>query len=234
VLKAVIFDMDGVIIDSEPVHKKAERATLSPHGILLSDEELNSYMGTEARVLISNYIGKYSLKAAFEDLYASYQKNLIALFENEVEPVPATLRLIGELQKSGTPLAVGSSSVRRLVELVLDKLEIRRAFAAVVTGEDAPRSKPHPDIFIETARRLGRDPADCLVIEDSTNGVRAAKAAGMPCLGFRNPSSGGQDLSEADWTVDSMETVTADQLKQWAAGTSRVRDARPKPDWSTS
>ena len=215
-LKAVIFDMDGVIVDSEPLHKKTERVTLSPYGISLSDEELNSYMGTEARVLLANYIGKYALPIAFADLYSTYRKNLIRIFEDEIEPVPATLRLIRALETSGMALAVGSSSHRDLVELVLRKLAIAGAFSVVVTGEDAPRSKPHPDIFLETVRRLGVEPGACLVIEDSSNGVRAAKSAGIRCLGYRNPSSAGQDLGEADWVVDSMEEVTEFKLRKWA------------------
>jgi HAD superfamily hydrolase (TIGR01509 family) len=216
VFQAVIFDMDGVIVDSEPLHKETERVTLSPYGISLSDEELNSYMGTEARVLLANYIERYSLPVPFADLYAVYRKNLIRIFRESVEPIPATLRLIRSLKASGVRLAVGSSSHRDLVELVLEKLGIADAFCAVVTGEDAPRSKPYPDIFIETVRRLGVASGACLVIEDSANGVRAAKAAGLRCLGFRNPTSGGQDLKEADWIVDSMEAVDESILKKWA------------------
>jgi HAD superfamily hydrolase (TIGR01509 family) len=221
-LQAVIFDMDGEIVDSEPLHKKTERVTLSPYGISPSDEELNSYMGTEARVLLSNYIEKYALPVAFADLYAAYRGNLIRIFEDEIEPIPATLRLIRGLEASGTAMAVGSSSHRALVELVLRKLEIGGAFSAVVTGEDAPRSKPHPDIFLEAARRLGVEPGACLVIEDSSNGVRAAKAAGIRCLGYRNPSSAGQDLGGADWIVDSMEGVTESTLRKWAEGAAHA------------
>jgi len=215
-LKAVIFDMDGVIIDSEPLHKKAERVTLSPYGISLSDEELNSYMGTEARVLLANYIDRYSLPVPFAELYTAYRRNLIRIFEESVEPIPASLRLIRELRASEIRLAVGSSSHRDLVELVLRKLGVADAFSVVVTGEDAARSKPHPDIFIETVRRLGVEAGACLVIEDSANGVRAAKAAGIRCLGFRNPTSAGQDLGEADWIVDSMEAVGVADLRKWA------------------
>jgi HAD superfamily hydrolase (TIGR01509 family) len=215
-LKAVIFDMDGVIIDSEPLHKKTERVTLSPYGISLSDEELNSYMGTEAKVLLANYIDKYSLPVAFAELYSVYRRNLIRIFDESVEPIPATLRLIRALKSSGIGLAVGSSSHRELVELVLRKLDVTDAFSVVVTGEDAKRSKPHPDIFIEAVRRLGVGAEACLVIEDSANGVRAAKAAGIRCLGFRNPTSAGQDLREADWVVDSMEAVNVRNLRKWA------------------
>ncbi len=208
--------MDGVIIDSEPLHKEAERVTLSPYGISLSDEELNSYMGTEARVLLANYIDRFSLPVPFAELYSMYRRNLLRIFEERVEPIPATIRLIRDLAASGIRLAVGSSSHRDLVELVLRKLGITDAFSVVVTGEDASRSKPHPDIFIETVRRLGVRPGACLVIEDSANGVRAAKAAGIRCLGFRNPTSAGQDLGEADWIVDSMEAVDVSRLRNWA------------------
>jgi HAD superfamily hydrolase (TIGR01509 family) len=208
--------MDGVIVDSEPLHKKTERVTLEPFGVTLTDGELDSYMGTEASLLMTRFIERFHLNVTFDVLYASYKSNLIRLFGEGVPPVPGAFPLIRRLAVAGFPLAVGSSSHRELVRLVLFRTGLADCFTAVVSGDDAARSKPHPDIFLEAARRLGVQPARCAVIEDSANGVRAAVAAGMFCVGFRNPKSTGQDLTSADWIVRSMEEVTVGRLRALA------------------
>lgn len=204
--------MDGVIVDTEPLHKKTERVTLSPFGISLTDGELDSYMGTEASLLMTRFIQRYHLNVTFDVLYASYKSNLLRLFGEGVPPVPGTCDLIRTLSKAGIPIAVGTSSNRDLAQLVLSQTGLADLFTAVVSGDDAARSKPHPDIFLEAAARLGVLPGRCVVIEDSTNGVAAAKAAGMFCVGFRNPNSTGQDLTPADWVVRSMEEITVGRL----------------------
>ncbi|MBN2200984.1 HAD family phosphatase [bacterium] len=205
--------MDGVIVDTEPLHKKTERVTLAPFGITLTDGELDSYMGTEAGLLMTRFIERFHLNVTFDVLYASYKSNLIRLFGEGVPPVPGTFDLIRTLSGAGVPIAVGSSSNRELVQLVLSQTGLAHHFTAVVSGDDAARSKPHPDIFLEAARRLGVLTGQCVVIEDSTNGVAAAKAAGMFCVGFRNPNSTGQDLTPADWVVRSMEEITVGRLR---------------------
>ena len=218
--KAVIFDMDGVMVDSEPLHKKTERVTLSPYGICPSDEELDTYMGTEASTLLRTFIRIHRLNVSFDDLYAAYKQNLLRIFRDEVKPIEAALLLISGLKSEGVPLAVGSSSNRDLVRLVLDRIGVEHAFEVVVSGDDVGRSKPAPDIFLEVARRLGLLPADCVVIEDSANGVRAAKAAGMGCVGFRNPNSANQDLGSADRLVDSLSELVGLSPDRWLASSS--------------
>jgi HAD superfamily hydrolase (TIGR01509 family) len=213
-LKAVIFDMDGVIVDSEPVHKKVERILLAPYGINPSDEELNSYMGIEAKVLIAMYIRKYDMRISFDDLYSAYKKHLIQVFSREIRAIPSAVGLIHGLKQSGLKLALGSSAHRDLVLLVLETLNLAEAFDAVVSGDDVLNGKPNPDIFLEAAKRLGCTPEECAVIEDSRNGVIAAKAAGMACAGYQNPNSFGQDLRLADWIVYSLDELDAFKLRQ--------------------
>jgi HAD superfamily hydrolase (TIGR01509 family) len=217
--QAVIFDMDGVIVDTEPLHKKTERVTLEPFGVELTDGELDSFMGTEARLLMTRFIERYHLNVSFDVLYASYKSNLIRLFGEGVPPVSGAFDLIRGLASAGVPLAVGSSSHRELVRLVLAGTGLAGLFGVVVSGDDAGRSKPHPDIFLEAARRLGVEPGRCAVIEDSAAGVAAAKAAGMYCVGFQNPNSTGQDLTPADRIVGNMDAITVESLRTAAGGT---------------
>jgi HAD superfamily hydrolase (TIGR01509 family) len=216
-LKAVIFDMDGVIVDSEPLHKKVERILLEPYGIYPSDEELNSYMGIEAKVLIATYIRKYDMRVTFDDLYSAYKKHLINVFSREIKAIPSAVRLIRGLKRSSLKLAVGSSSHGNLVRFVLNKLNLAEIFDAVVSGDDVWNGKPNPDVFLEAAKRLDCAPEECAVIEDSRNGVAAAKAAGMVCAGYQNPNSAGQDLGLADVVVRTLDDLNDEKLRQLAA-----------------
>jgi HAD superfamily hydrolase (TIGR01509 family) len=135
---------------------------------------------------------------------------LAELLGEEAPPVPGALDLLGRVADSGRLRAVASSSDGEIVDLVLRRLGIRERFQAVVNGTQVDHGKPEPDIFFEAASRLGVEPARCLVLEDSEAGTRAARAAGMACIGLKNPHSGDQDLSAAHHVVDSLDEVTED------------------------
>jgi len=123
---------------------------------------------------------------------------MFRLLEKEVQPTNGVVELLRRLKQMKIKLGIASSSHRRLIEYVLKKLEIASLFESVVGAEDIVNSKPDPEIFLTCARKLHADPKECLVVEDSKLGVEGAKKAGMRCLGYRNPSSGNQDLSKAD------------------------------------
>lgn len=111
-------------------------------------------------------------------------------------------------------MIVASSATRHNIETVMAKFEIEEDFEGYASGQDVSRPKPNPDIFLLAAEKLGLAPQDCVVIEDAKHGVGAAKSAGMPCIGYRNSSSGDQDLSEADKIVDHIDLITIDLLKE--------------------
>jgi len=205
--KAVIFDMDGVIVDSEPLHIKAERKTLAPFDLNISDEEFHSYMGQTPRILLEGMIKKYSLDTAIDELYAVHIQNLLSLYKMEVEPILGALELISQLKEFGVSLALASSSDMNLIKVVMEKFELTGTFKAVTSGQELDRVKPFPDIFLKTSERLNTPPQECVVIEDSTSGIRAAKAAGMTCIGFRSPNSKNQNYSDADVIVDDLRSV---------------------------
>jgi HAD superfamily hydrolase (TIGR01509 family) len=123
--------------------------------------------------------------------------------ETSVEPLPGVAQLIINLHKHGFLLAVASSSPHEQIDFILKKFEIKRFFHAIVSGEDVEAGKPHPEIFLKATDMLGVTPDSCVVIEDSHNGVTAAKRAGMKCIGFVNLNSGNQDLSKADILIHS-------------------------------
>lgn len=222
-LSCVIFDMDGVISDSEPLHHQAERELLSPFGIQLTHDVLQSFTGMDTDAMLRHFIDAYHLSVRLEDLAVRHNRLLLRIFRERVRPIPNAVPLIRSLHESGLLLAVGSSSSPALIELVLDTLRIKSYFQAVVSGHDVDRGKPHPDIFLEIAAQLSLQPDRCVVIEDSKNGVEAAKRAGMCCVGFESPNSPNQDLSLADWIVDDLSLIRSDRLSERAECTASPR-----------
>ncbi|MFC1502208.1 HAD family hydrolase [bacterium] len=212
-MQAIIFDMDGVLVDSEPLHIKAEQRTFASFGLSISDAEFRSYMGRTVRIMLSEIIQKYNLNTTLESIYPIHQKNLALLYKEEVESIPGISRLIRDCKKRNYRMAIASSSDKVLIQSVLDKFQWAPYFEAVVSGEEINRTKPFPDIFLEAARRLKVDPISCAVIEDSTAGVQAAKAAGMMCIGFSSPNSPGQDLSKADLLIHDIPSLSLNYIE---------------------
>ena len=200
--KAVIFDMDGVIAETEHAHIVAEKQTMLKYGIKISEDELHEYTGTTAKVMFTSLIKKHRLDTTFDRIFKEKEEILFKLLEEDVQPTKGVIDLLRKLRKMKVKLAVASSSHKRMIEYVLKKLEIIDFFDSIVGAEDIDRSKPDPEIFLISAKRLNVKPEECIVVEDSKLGVEAAKKAGMKCLGYINPSSGKQDLSKADFVAE--------------------------------
>ena len=203
-LQSVIFDLDGVIIDSEHIHNATFKAYATELGFLVSDEDHDGYVGCTLKQTYGSLKEKYDLKQEIDALVKGYEDRFMALLEDfkKEGPIPGVDILIKDLYKNGVPLGLASSSCERYIRAVLELFELDKFFRVVVSGSHVERSKPWPDIFLHAAQMLGTAPENCLVIEDSTNGVKAAKAAGMKCIAFRNPNSGTHDLSPADMIID--------------------------------
>ena len=206
-IEAVIFDLDGVIVQSEDAHIEAEKQTFLKYGVSVSAEELHKYTGTTAKAMFTELIAKYKLDTTFEEINLQKEKILLKLLKEDAAPTKGVIILIQELKQRGIKLAIGSSSTRILVEYVLKKLNITHLFDSVIAAEDVEHSKPNPEIFLKAAMNLGVDPSQCLVIEDAQLGVEAAKRAGMKCVGYSNPHSGNQDLSKADIVIDDFSKL---------------------------
>jgi len=200
-IHAVIFDMDGVLVDSEFLHIKAEKKTFSPYGIELSKEEINTYMGMGVKMMLKSLIQKYSLPLTGEALFRIHEKNLSEIFQEELEMMPGAMEIISYLKNRKIKLALASSSSLYLINLILQKMHLKSIFDVVLSGEEVANGKPFPDIFIKTAELLNVQPDRCVVIEDSKNGVTAAKNAGMLCIGFKSPNSKNQDINRSDYIV---------------------------------
>ena len=180
-LKGVIFDMDGVIIDSHPIHKKAWRKFLASVGKEVSDQDLDFVMdGQKKEDILRHFLGNLSDEEV--RLYGHRKEMLFREEALELKPVDGLPEFFQQLRQAGIPMALASSGSKRRVHYILERMGLRRDFRAVITGDDVPSGKPDPTIFMRAAGRLGFAHSDLLVVEDAVSGVQAAKRAGMKCL----------------------------------------------------
>jgi len=214
-IQTVIFDMDGVIIDSEPVYFEIDKQMFEELNIAVSFEEHCSYVGTSSQNMWNAIITKHGVAEQPAELmrkeYSLYLEHLANA--KDLQPIDGVVELIHELYKNNFKLVLASSSQMASIDIVLNKFKLDELFIAKVSGSELAHSKPHPEIFLRSARLIKSDPSECIVIEDSKNGVTAAKAAGMKCIGFLNPNSGNQDLKNADLVIHSFGELNADIVK---------------------
>jgi len=214
--KSIIFDMDGVIIDSEPIHFKVEKKLFKNLGLVISDEEHHSFVGTVSRETWLYIKDKYKLNQSIEELVemerVSYMDCLLS--QENIKPIPGVAELIEELRRNNVKLVVASSASIKNIETVLKMFNLERFFETKISGDEVNNGKPAPDIFLYAVKIIGAEPEECIVIEDSKNGVEAAKSAGMKCIGFENPNSGKQDLSSADIVINSFSEINYQKLRQ--------------------
>lgn len=206
--RAVLFDMDGVIIDSEPLHMKAFQIAMKNYHLDLSYEYCCQFIGRTDRYMVEVLVKEWNLSDSVDQVL-QLKKDVLAELERMegYPPVPYVRDLIMNLYQSGIKLAIASSSPMPAIRETAKSQNLTEFFEEYVSGTELVHSKPAPDIFLKSASMLGVDPSECLVIEDSEHGVAAAKAAGMTCVGFYNPNSGNQDLSKADIIVEGFEEI---------------------------
>ncbi len=209
-IRAVVFDLDGVISDTEPLHIRAEHALLAELGVPDPGALLDGSAGLSDGDLFSRVFAAGGVAADVAAAVAAKRHAMLAFTADQIVPVPGALALIADAAARRLPLAVASSSPRAFIDHVLRALGIADRFAAVVSGDEVPRGKPAPDVFLLAAKRLGLAPSECVVVEDSWNGMTAARAAGMPCVGLV-PRPDGRAWP-ADLVVASLTELGVDRL----------------------
>jgi len=214
-MKAFIFDMDGVIIDSEPIHFEIDVKTMAYFGVDISPQELERFVGMTNPEMWKILKQEYNLQPSISEIVDYQLTSKIELLRSlEMSPIDGIYELILELKKHNIKLAIASSSPRTFINEVLLKFEINNDFDFVISGEEVERGKPMPDIYLEAAKCLDVRADECYVLEDSKNGVLAAKSANMKCIGFINPSSGNQDLTMADRIINTIKELNVTDLLQ--------------------
>lgn len=207
--QAVIFDLDGLMVDSEPLHQRAFSMFLARQGIqheFTVEEYGKFFVGIpvidNTRWLIEQFRLNMSSNEVLEQREAIYEE-LISNPAN-LTPMTGVHEVIGKLRERGLPLAVASGSPRNQVEIVLRGLGVASHFRVVIAGTDVPRSKPAPDVYLRASEFIGIAPAQCVALEDSATGVTAAKSAGMRAIAVPNAYTAHQDLSHADARVANL------------------------------
>ncbi len=204
-VRAVLFDMDGVIVSTQSQHARSETLALKECGVDLAPEEITRrYAGYVDKALFADALrahGKDHSPKAVETVVARKWKIADELFEKEgIALIPGAMPWIEGFYKAGLPLAVASSSPMSFIDLVVKKCSLEKYFRALTSGHEVEHGKPAPDIFLLAASRLGVEPGECLVIEDAKSGMQGAKSAGMRCLGLWPKASG---ECPADLTVET-------------------------------
>ena len=208
-MKAVIFDLDGVLIDSEPLHAMADSQLLKESGVVAPENYFDRFVGWTSKPMWEEIKKDYHITLSAEELMElQLPLKLKLLKESDYEPVSGIIELLVRLKKMDIPMAIASSSPRQFIEAVIEKIEIKQFFTLWLSGEEIAHSKPEPDIFLKVAELLDINPHGCIVIEDSTSGIIAANRAGMRCIGYKNLNSGNQDLSGADLIVNKIEEIS--------------------------
>jgi beta-phosphoglucomutase family hydrolase len=182
-VQALIFDCDGTLADTMPLHWRAWQAVIARHGLDLTEERFYALGGIPSREIVQALGRERGIELDHLAIAREKEETYLPLIE-QVEPINAIVGIVRE-NFGARPMAVASGGTRRVIERVLQHLDLRRCFAAVVTSEDVVRQKPAPDIFLEAARRLGVPPAACLAYEDTDLGMQAIRAAGMLAVDVR-------------------------------------------------
>lgn len=208
-LKGIIFDMDGVLINSEPFHYRVWKETLKERGVDLDYDIYKDCIGSTMGFLMGLLHKHYGISFQDSSLVREMRKKKEELMKKEGYPplIPYVKELLQKLARQGYRMAVASSSPQLYIEEVTRHWEIGQYFDKLVSGESVEKPKPAPDVFLKAAGELGLRPEECMVVEDSENGCRAARNAGITCMAYYNPDSGKQDLGSAYMVIEGYEEI---------------------------
>lgn len=214
-IKTVIFDMDGVIVDTEPVHHFAYNQHFRQLDIDVTPELYASFTGNSTKNIYERLKELYQLEHEVPHLVETKRNLFNDAFDAKLDLylLDGVEALIKDLHAHGMQLVLASSSAKVTIERIFNRFGLHQYFSHLVSGEDFPRSKPHPAIFNEAARLAQTPKENCIVIEDSTNGIKAANAAGIYCIGYRSVNSKLQDLSSADRIISHFNELDFQKIR---------------------
>jgi beta-phosphoglucomutase len=210
---SIIFDMDGVIVDSNPYHKIAIQQFCREHGHELSDDQLlKKVYGRTNREWITTLFGNIPEETIHR--YTEEKEELYRrLFDGDIKPIKGLISFLDELENKKIPRAIGTSAPRSNVDFTLSRTDTTRYFDIILNDTYVTHSKPHPEIYLKCAQALGLPNSKCIVIEDSLSGVEAGKAAGSKVIGITTTHTA-HELSDCDMVIDDFEGLTIGRLEQ--------------------
>ena len=214
-IQTVIFDMDGVIVDTEPVHHFAYIQHFKQLNIEISSETYASFTGNSTKNIYERLKVMFDLNEDVQHLVETKRNLFNDAFDSKEDLylLDGVETLIKDLHQNGMQLILASSSAKVTIERIFNRFNLHQYFTHIVSGEDFPQSKPNPAIFNHAAFLSQTPKGNCIVIEDSTNGIKAANAAGIFCIGYNSVNSKMQDLSTADMVIQHFETLSFDRIR---------------------
>jgi HAD superfamily hydrolase (TIGR01509 family) len=213
---AVIFDMDGVLVDSNPFHLRKWADLLYEHGIPFNPDDLpQQILGQRNDAAFRFFFGPQLDEDEIQRLSEELEERFRRVFRPHAEPLPGLAALLAECHSAGVPMAVASSAMAKNVEFIVDALGFRPYFRCLVTGDEVIHPKPHPEIYLKTAAKVAVKPAACVTFEDSFVGVEAAKRAGMKCVAIAStfPPAELRERTDADLIVPDFAVLSLDKLR---------------------
>jgi len=216
-LKAVLFDMDGVIVDTEPLHRKAYFKTFEELNVDVSEELYTSFTGASTKKVCETLIQTFGLSQSYEDIASIKRAHFKDYFYNdeEFDLIPGVKDLILHYYENDIKLILASSATMTTINMVFEKFELEKYFKGKISGADLKESKPHPEVFLLAAEIANEPVENCMVIEDSTNGILAAHRAKIFCAAYRSPHSKNQDYTLADMVVSDYEELQLDKVSKY-------------------
>jgi HAD superfamily hydrolase (TIGR01509 family) len=205
--EAILFDLDGLMVDSEPHSIASWQAVLAKRGVQFDQAALDSVLGQRVIETAELAIRLFHLPERPDELAREKAEYQITHLNGNVTAMPGLLELLGWIDQLGLKKAVASSGLRRYIDAVLTTTGLRDRFSVIISADDVVNGKPAPDVFLAAARALDVAPGRCLVLEDAPYGVQAAKAAGMTCFAVPNAHTQALDLSLADRTLSTLHEV---------------------------
>ncbi|MCD1116531.1 HAD family hydrolase [Chryseobacterium turcicum] len=215
-LQAVLFDMDGVIVDTEPLHRKAYFKTFNQLEIEVSEELYTSFTGASTKRVCETLIAEFNLNHTHENITQLKRTHFKDYFYNDADfdLIPGVRKLIEHYYENNVKLIVASSASMTTINMVFEKFGLEKYFSGKISGADLKESKPHPEIF-QLAAKLANEPIEnCMVIEDSTNGILAAHRANIFCAAYKSFNSHNQDYSLANIVVSDYSEIEIDKISQ--------------------
>jgi beta-phosphoglucomutase family hydrolase len=210
-LRAVLWDLDGVIADTGRYHCRAWQEVFSQRGISFSEEHFMQHFGQRNDTIIRDTVGQDITQEELEAIADKKEKAYRRLVAGNIQALPGAVELLAALKHRGIRSAIASSAPPENVSIIIKGLGIEKYFNAIACGREVTEGKPSPQIFLLAARKLEAEPTVCVVIEDAVAGVTGARRAGMKCLAITNSHSA-DSLKEADLVVDTLESVSVADL----------------------
>ena len=214
-IDTIIFDMDGVIVDSEKYWRNPEFGFVKEIFDSLDDEENRKLIGmpiTETYILLKS---QNKINMTEKEFIGLADKDALIIYKERTSLLPNIKKFIKQAKKEGFKLAIASSSPMNWIDMVIERFDLEKYFEQIVSAIKAEcKGKPEPDVFLYTAKQMNKKPENCLVIEDSENGILSAKRAGMKCIALVTGSNNEHDVSKADLIVRDFNEIDLDKIKR--------------------